>query len=185
MSTQLLDKIKSHEFDCFECIYELSKHRDNVGIQFLLVEKLATFQYVDLEFFIPQLIQILVSYESECMALHDLILDFCRKQPHFCLLVFWNLQAYVFELKNQPDSYSFHIVRSFINSLQGIMFNLISFCRELYGFQPCPHRFWTLRYHHFVLCRTRGVYGPGSVPRVGENHGTHVVGRRNQKAGVR
>lgn len=124
MSTQLLDKIKSHEFDCFECIYELSKHRDNVGIQFLLVEKLATFQYVDLEFFIPQLIQILVSYESECMALHDLILDFCRKQPHFCLLVFWNLQAYVFELKNQPDSYSFHIVRSFINSLQGIMFNL-------------------------------------------------------------
>lgn len=123
MEAGLLADIKSPDFDCFKCIYELSKHGKNIGIQFVLVKKLATFPYSELEFFIPQLIQILVSFESESMALHDLILNLSKNYPHFCLLSFWNLQAYVFELKGQPDSYSFHVVRSFINNLQDIMFN--------------------------------------------------------------
>ncbi|GEQ66927.1 hypothetical protein JCM33374_g590 [Metschnikowia sp. JCM 33374] len=123
MDGDLLEGIKSPDFDCFKCIFELSKHGNNIGIQFVLVEKLATFPYSELEFFIPQLIQILVSFETESMALHDLILNLSRRYPHFCLLAFWNLQAYVFELKGQPDSYSFHVVRSFVNNLQDIMFN--------------------------------------------------------------
>lgn len=119
----LLDLVKSPEFDCFSCIYELSLHGDNIGVQHFLVQKLHLYTYSEIEFFIPQLIQILLSFESESMALHDFILDHSRKYPHFCLLAFWNLQAYFYELRSEPESYSFHVVRNFINSLQNIMFN--------------------------------------------------------------
>lgn len=121
--SELLRVSNSPEFDCFMCIHQLSLHGNNVGAQHYLVNKLATFPYSELEFFIPQLIQIVISFESESMALHDFILDYSRKFPHFCLISFWNLQAYVFELKGEPDSYSFHEARNFINSLQSIMFS--------------------------------------------------------------
>lgn len=120
---EILSYIEEEGFDCLLCIHSISQNGDNIGIHHLLVQKLATYKYSELEFFIPQLIQVLLSYETESMALNDLILDLSRKNPHFCLLSFWNLQAFVYELKGQPESYSFYIVRSFINSLQDIMFN--------------------------------------------------------------
>lgn len=121
--SEVLRIASSSEFDCFKCIYYLSLHGNNLGVQHYLVNKLATFPYPELEFYIPQLIQIVISFESDSMALRDFILDNSRKYPHFCLISFWNLQAYVFELKNEPESYLFHEVRNFINSLQNIMFN--------------------------------------------------------------
>lgn len=57
------------------------------------------------------------------MALEDFLLEYASRYPHFGLIVFWNLQAYVFELRNVPESYSFQTVRRFINQLQNIMFN--------------------------------------------------------------
>lgn len=119
----VLSRIEDSNFDCLLCIYLISQHGDNIGIHHRLVKKLSTYKYSELEFLIPQLIQLLLSYETESMALHDLILQLSESNPHFCLLSFWNLQAYVFELKGQPESYSFHTVRSFINELQNSMFN--------------------------------------------------------------
>lgn len=121
--SELLQIASSPDFDCFRCIYQLSLHGGNVGIQHFLVNKLTSFPYSELEFFIPQLIHIVISFESDSMALRDFILEYSRRYPHFCLISFWNLQAYVFELKDDPDSYSFHEVRNFINNLQNIMFN--------------------------------------------------------------
>lgn len=120
---EVLSEVNGDHFDCLLCIHLISQNGDNIGLHHLLVQKLFSYKYSELEFFIPQLIQVLLSYETESMALHDMILELSRKFPHFCLLSFWNLQAFVFELKGQPESYSFHTVRSFINSLQDIMFN--------------------------------------------------------------
>lgn len=114
---------EAENFSCFLCIYHLSLYGENVGIQHYLVSRLYRYPYSELEFYIPQLIQLIVSYETDSMALRDFILHQSSKYPHFCLIAFWNLQAYVFELKNEPDSYSFHVVRHFVNSLQSIMFN--------------------------------------------------------------
>ncbi|CAH2351228.1 phosphatidylinositol 4-kinase Pik1p [[Candida] railenensis] len=119
----LLDFVNSPNCDSFSCIERLKQHSDNIGIHHFLVKRLYRFSYSEIEFYIPQLVQILVSYESDSMALSDFLLDYSEKYPHFCLVMFWQLQAYVFELKNDPDSYSFHIVRHFINELQNIMFN--------------------------------------------------------------
>lgn len=115
--------VESPDFKCFLCINYLSQYTGNVGVLHYLIKRLATFSYSEIEFYIPQLIQILISFETNSMALPDFILEQSRKSPHFCLIAFWNLQAYVSELKGEPDSYSFHVVRNFINNLQDIMFN--------------------------------------------------------------
>lgn len=119
----LLESTESPTFDIFQCLYQLKINIDNIGVHHYLVKKLYNFSYLEVEFHIPQLIQLLVSFETDSMALNEFMLDYSRKYPHFCLITFWNLQAYVFELKNDPESYSFHIVRSFINELQNVMFN--------------------------------------------------------------
>lgn len=121
---ELLKKVDGSDFDAFKCIYELRENFQNIGVSHFLVRRLYKYSYLELEFYIPQFIQLLVSFESDSMALSDFILDYSRKYPHFCLITFWHLQSYMFELKDNYDSYSFQIVRSFINEIQNIMFNL-------------------------------------------------------------
>lgn len=125
---ELLERVQKQDFPCSLLIYELSLHGENIGVQHYLVQRLSRYHYSELEFFVPQLIQLIVSFESDSMALHDLVLDLSRRYPHFCILSFWNLQAFIHELKNEPGSYSFHVVRNFINSIQNIMFNQDSTC---------------------------------------------------------
>lgn len=120
---QLLEQIRSPLFSLFNCIYELKNHTDSIGIQHELVKKLYSFPYEDLQFFIPQFVQLLVTYDSESMALEEFITTYSSRYPHFSLIVFWNLQAYIFELKNEPESRSFQAVRNLITKIQNIMFN--------------------------------------------------------------
>ncbi|ODV65274.1 kinase-like protein [Hyphopichia burtonii NRRL Y-1933] len=107
----------------FHCIDFLRQYSTNIGIHHYLVKKLYSYSYDELEFFIPQLIQLMVSFETDSMALEEFLLDYSAKYPHFSLIVFWNLQAYIFELRNEPESYSFQTIRKFINKLQDILFN--------------------------------------------------------------
>lgn len=120
---QVLERVEASSFDAFECIQQIKINYTNIGVTHFLVQKLQRFRYSELEFYIPQLIQLLVSFESESMALSDFLINYSRKYPHFCLITFWHLQSYMYELKESPDSYSFHIVRSFLNDVQNIMFN--------------------------------------------------------------
>ncbi|EEQ40796.1 Phosphatidylinositol 3- and 4-kinase family protein [Clavispora lusitaniae] len=119
----LLKIIDSPDFDVFTCIDYLRRYSSEIGIYYYLTRKLRTYKYDDLEFLIPQLIQLLVSFETNSMALEDFLLEYSEKYPHFSLIVFWNLQAFVFELKDNPNSYSFQIVRNMVNKLQDILFN--------------------------------------------------------------
>lgn len=119
----LIQAINSPNFDLLTCLNYLRRYSTDIGIQFYLTKKLKTFKYDDVEFLIPQLLQILVSFETNSMALEDFIMDYSQEYPHFSLIVFWNLQALVFELKDNPNSYSFQIVRNLVNKLQDIIFN--------------------------------------------------------------
>nr|AZQ56698.1 phosphatidylinositol 4-kinase [Suhomyces chickasaworum] len=119
----LLKNIRSSDFTAYKCIDHLRKNCDSIGVHHALVRRLYTYSYDELEFFIPQFVQLLVSFDTNSMALEDFLLDYCSKYPHFSLIVFWNLQAYVFELRNDPESTSFQTVRLFINKLQNILFN--------------------------------------------------------------
>lgn len=120
---ELLKIFNSPEFDVFKCIDYMRRYLSEIGIYYYLAMKLRTYKYDELEFLIPQLIQLLVSFETNSMALEDFLLEYSQKYPHFSLIVFWNLQAFVFELKDNPNSYSFQIVRKMVNKLQDILFN--------------------------------------------------------------
>lgn len=119
----LVKAIDSPSFDLLSCVDYLRRYSADIGIQFYLTKKLKTFQYDDIEFLIPQLLQILVSFETTSMAVEEFIMEYSEEYPHFSLIVFWNLQAFVFELKDNPNSYSFQMVRSLVNKLQDILFN--------------------------------------------------------------
>jgi len=119
----LIEEIRSHSFNLFKCIDYLKRYSGSIGIHHALVQKLNRYSYDELEFFIPQFVQLLVSFETDSMALEVFLLDYCSRYPHFSLVVFWNLQAYIFELRNDPESNSFQTVRKFINKLQNILFN--------------------------------------------------------------
>lgn len=121
---ELRDTIKSRDLGLFQCIDLLKQHNDNIGVHHQLVQKLYSYSYDELEFFIPQFIQLLVNFETDSMALEDFLLHYCNQFPHFSLIVFWYLQAFLFELRNEPESYSFQTVRKFINKLQNILFNV-------------------------------------------------------------
>lgn len=101
----------------------LRRYSSEIGIHYFLARRLRSYKYDDVEFVIPQLLQILVSFETNSMALEEFLLEYCEKYPHFSLIMFWNLQAYVFELKDNPSSYSFLIVKSMVNKLQDILYN--------------------------------------------------------------
>lgn len=120
---ELIEQFNSPEFDVFKCINCMRRYLSEIGIYHYLARKLRTYKYDDLEFMIPQLIQLLVSFETNSMALEDFLLEYSEMYPHFSLIVFWNLQAFVFELKDNPNSYSFQIVRKMVNKLQDILFN--------------------------------------------------------------
>lgn len=119
----LIKAINSPSFDLLSCIDYLRRYSTDIGIQFYLTKKLKTFKYEDIEFLIPQFLQILVSFETTSMAVEEFIMEYSEEYPHFSLIVFWNLQAFVFELKDNPNSYSFQMVRSLVNKLQDILFN--------------------------------------------------------------
>lgn len=119
----LLLEMDSNNFECFQCINYIRDNIDLVGIQHILVQKLRTYKYDELEFYIPQFVQILVAFQTDSMALEDFLLDYCTKYPHFSLVVFWNLQSNIFELRDDPESYAFQTARKFNNKLQNILFN--------------------------------------------------------------
>lgn len=118
-----LQRSKDQEIDSFDCIEQLMVNYKHIGVTHFIMEKLSLVNYTELEFYIPQLVQLLVSFETDSMALSDFLMNYSERFPHFCLITFWYLQSYMFELKDSPNSYSFHIVRSFINDIQNIMFN--------------------------------------------------------------
>nr|ACS29271.1 pik1 [Meyerozyma guilliermondii] len=119
----ILADVESKATDAFGCISLLKTYTENIGVHHFIVSRLHSLKYDDLEFFIPQFMQLLVSYPTESMALEEFLLYYCERYPHFSLIVFWHLQAYIYELRNDADSYSFQVVRRFVSKLQTILFN--------------------------------------------------------------
>ncbi|KAI5964169.1 pik1 [Candida pseudojiufengensis] len=123
-SEELRRQIESPQLTLLQCINLLRENGSNIGVQHALVKKLNFYSYDELEFYIPQFVQLLVTSETDSMALEEFLLEYCFDYPHFSLIVFWVLQAFLFELRNEPTSYAFQIVRNFINNLQSVLFNV-------------------------------------------------------------
>ncbi|CDO92762.1 unnamed protein product [Kluyveromyces dobzhanskii CBS 2104] len=119
----LLKYINSSNFTLYNNIEYLTKYADNIGIHFYLCEKLLTFPHKELQFYIPQLVQILLTVETESLALEDILMRLSSENPHFALITFWQLQALLGDLAHDPSSHSFQVARRVLNHLQFILFN--------------------------------------------------------------
>ncbi|CAB4253953.1 similar to Saccharomyces cerevisiae YNL267W PIK1 Phosphatidylinositol 4-kinase [Maudiozyma barnettii] len=123
---KLLEFINSSQFSLYDCIELICTYSNNVGIHYYLCQKLLSFPHSELQFYIPQLVQVLLTIETESMALEDLILKLKNENPHFALLTFWQLQALLADLSLDPESYGFQVARRVLNELQSSLFNINS-----------------------------------------------------------
>lgn len=121
---EVLEEINSPSFTVHSCIELLCKYANNIGIHYYLCQRLAKFPHTELQFYIPQLVQVLLTIETESLALEDLMLKLRTENPHFALLTFWQLQALLTDLSTDPASYGFQVARRVLNSLQNNLFNI-------------------------------------------------------------
>ncbi|ODQ65219.1 hypothetical protein NADFUDRAFT_83264 [Nadsonia fulvescens var. elongata DSM 6958] len=120
----LLRFIDSDTFTLYHCIYYLERYAKNIGIHFHLCQKVRSYPYHEIEFFIPQLVQLLVTVNTKSMALEDLLLDLCMENTHYCLMTFWQLQANLSEMFDDSESFGFQVSRRMFNKLQYLLFNV-------------------------------------------------------------
>ncbi|KAL6947343.1 hypothetical protein ACO0QE_002226 [Hanseniaspora vineae] len=118
---QLWDLINSKDFTLYKNIEYLIKYSNNIGIHFYLCQTLLSFPHYSLQFYIPQFVQILLTVETESLALEEALLKLSSENPHFALLTFWQLQALLGDLSNDPKSYGFEVARRNLNKLQNLL----------------------------------------------------------------
>ncbi|SCU96708.1 LADA_0H02322g1_1 [Lachancea dasiensis] len=156
----LLKFFNSAHFTLYTNIEYLARYANNIGIHHYLCQKLLAFPHNELQFYIPQLVQLLLTVETESIALEELLLQLSAENPHFALLTFWQLQALLGDLSLDPSSYGFQVARRVINNLQNVLFN------------PSKTASVSLKMHEnvapaLVLCSM--VMGSCSIPVIAES----------------
>ncbi|AAS54038.2 AFR666Cp [Eremothecium gossypii ATCC 10895] len=126
----LLKFINSAHFTLYHNIEYLTRYAGNVGIHFHICQKLLSFPHNELQFYIPQLVQVLLTVETESMALEDLLMKLSGENPHFALLTYWQLHALLSDLATDPASYGFQVARRMINKLQVVLCSTSSIPQE-------------------------------------------------------
>ncbi|KAK9388966.1 kinase-like domain-containing protein [Lipomyces mesembrius] len=120
----LLRFIESNHFSLFLCIAYLARYADNIGIHYYLCRRLHSFSYLEIEFFLPQLCQIILTVPTDSVALEEFLLEMCNRSTHSAVLSFWLLQAHLEDLSHDPESRSFQICRRVYNKVQYILFGV-------------------------------------------------------------
>lgn len=121
-TTDLYTKINSKDFEIFHCI-SLLQHNDNFGVQYYICKRIRKFPIGELRFFAPQFLQLLITMETQSMALEEMIKDICLCDPHFSLITFWHLQAMLQDLSKEPESVGFQTCKRLVNEMQFQLFN--------------------------------------------------------------
>ncbi|KAI8888011.1 hypothetical protein K501DRAFT_330227 [Backusella circina FSU 941] len=123
MSNELLLRLFTSEyFNAWIAISYIFRYPDNLGIQHYLCTQLRKFPIAEIEFFLPQLMHLLISRPTESVALECYIIDACEKSTHIAVMGLWYLQAYLSDLSVNPNSPSFQLCRRVFNKCQAIVF---------------------------------------------------------------
>ncbi|KAI7894575.1 uncharacterized protein EV154DRAFT_536540 [Mucor mucedo] len=124
MSNALLLRLFTSEFfNSWIAVSYLFRYSDNVGIQHYLCNELKKFPISEIEFFLPQLIHLLITRPSESVALECFLVEMCEKSTHIALMSLWYLQAYLADLSLNPTSPSFELCKRLLNKSQAIVFS--------------------------------------------------------------
>ncbi|KAG7885127.1 hypothetical protein KL938_001384 [Ogataea parapolymorpha] len=119
----LLELVNSPDFDLYQCLSYLQKYADNIGIHYFLCQRASRYPIGELRFFIPQFLQLLITVETESVALEEMLRTLCLRDVHCSLITFWHLQALLQDLSKQPESVGFQTCKRMLNDLQYQLFN--------------------------------------------------------------
>ncbi|CEG83780.1 Putative Atypical/PI4K protein kinase [Rhizopus microsporus] len=123
MSNSLLLRLFTSEyFNAWIAISYLFKYPDNVGIQHYLCSQLKKFPVNEIEFFLPQLIHILITRPTEAAAVEAYLVNACERSTHMAIMSLWYLQAYLSDLSTNPTNPSFQLCKRVLNRCQAILF---------------------------------------------------------------
>ncbi|GMM28588.1 1-phosphatidylinositol 4-kinase [Martiniozyma asiatica (nom. inval.)] len=92
-------------------------------MQYYICERVQQYPIGELRFYSPQFLQLLVTVDTDSMAMEELIKSLCSKDAHFALITFWHLQAMLQDLSAEPESIGFQTCKRLINELQYDYFN--------------------------------------------------------------
>ncbi|KAI8071022.1 kinase-like domain-containing protein [Gongronella butleri] len=117
----LLRLFNSEFFNPWIAVSYLFKYCDNQDIQQYLCDALKRFPMVDIEFFLPQLIHLLISQPNATATLEETMMDMCKQSPHFAVMCIWSLQAYMADWTDQPDSPSHQLCIRVLRRCQQVL----------------------------------------------------------------
>ncbi|KAJ2793314.1 Phosphatidylinositol 4-kinase pik1alpha (PI4-kinase)(PtdIns-4-kinase), partial [Coemansia furcata] len=92
-SSLLLRLFTSQFFDSWLAVSYLFRYPHIPGVQHYLCNELRKFPLDEVEFFLPQLVHLLITRPNESTAIESLLLDMSLQSSHVAMLLYWYLQA--------------------------------------------------------------------------------------------
>ncbi|KAJ1677318.1 Phosphatidylinositol 4-kinase pik1alpha (PI4-kinase)(PtdIns-4-kinase), partial [Spiromyces aspiralis] len=187
----LLRLFTSGFFNSWLAVSYLFRYPHSVGIQHYLCNELRKFPIEEVEFFLPQLVHLLLTRPNESIALESLLLDLSIRSSHIAILFYWHLNAYFHDMKGNPRTASFKLCQRTINQLQLILF--VDDAPDLLCDSPAPVRNAFMRFAQSTRSRLNNLASTALdwrravsfqlAPRVRENAVATLVGMSGVLAG--
>ncbi|KAJ1915206.1 Phosphatidylinositol 4-kinase pik1alpha (PI4-kinase)(PtdIns-4-kinase) [Mycoemilia scoparia] len=118
----LLRLFTSEFFNPWLAVSYLFRYPYSPGIQHYLCNELRKFPLSEIEFFLPQLVHLLLSRPNESVALESLLLDVSTRSSHIAILFYWHLNTYFHDMNANPRTASFKLCQRIMNQLQLLLF---------------------------------------------------------------
>ncbi|KAJ1961623.1 Phosphatidylinositol 4-kinase pik1alpha (PI4-kinase)(PtdIns-4-kinase) [Dipsacomyces acuminosporus] len=157
-SSLLLRLFTSQFFDSWMAVSYLFRYPHIVGVQHYLCNELRKLPLGEIEFFLPQLVHLLITRPNESTAVESLLLDVSLRSSHIAMLLYWYLQAYLSDLAPNPRTASFRHCQRIFNQMQELLFTDIA--PELIIDAPEPVQY---AYVHVVENGASSIVRPGPL----------------------
>ncbi|KAJ1994376.1 Phosphatidylinositol 4-kinase pik1alpha (PI4-kinase)(PtdIns-4-kinase) [Coemansia sp. RSA 1358] len=92
------------------------------SVQHYLCNELRKFPLEEVEFFLPQLVHLLITRPNDSTALESVLLDMCLQSSHVSIILYWYLQTYLADQSTNPRTTSFKHCQRIFNQVQELLF---------------------------------------------------------------
>ncbi|KAJ1821943.1 Phosphatidylinositol 4-kinase pik1alpha (PI4-kinase)(PtdIns-4-kinase) [Coemansia sp. RSA 2675] len=140
-SSLLLRLFTSQFFDSWLAVSYLFRYPHIPGVQHYLCNELRKFPLDEVEFFLPQLVHLLITRPNESTAIESLLLDMSLQSSHVAMLLYWYLQAYLSDLAPNPRTVPFKHCQRMFNLVQELLFTDIAPELMIDAPEPTQHAF--------------------------------------------
>ncbi|KAJ2263256.1 Phosphatidylinositol 4-kinase pik1alpha (PI4-kinase)(PtdIns-4-kinase) [Coemansia sp. RSA 376] len=141
-SSLLLRLFTSQFFDSWLAVSYLFRYPHIPGVQHYLCNELRKFPLEEVEFFLPQLVHLLITRPNESTAIESMLLDMSLQSSHVAMILYWYLQAYLADLAPNPRTVPFKHCQRMFNQVQELLFTDIAPELIIDTAEPTQHAFF-------------------------------------------